>query len=75
MFRRFSLLAVAAALLGGAALMPTTAAAWYDTYHHGWWGPRVYIGAAISYGYGNCYVRRLLPTPWGLRWRLVNRCT
>ena len=27
-----------------------------------------------GYGYGGCYVRRLVPTPWGPRWRLVNRC-
>ncbi len=23
---------------------------------------------------GGCYVRQLVPTPWGPRWRLVNRC-
>ena len=31
-------------------------------------------GPAYSYGYGGCYVRRLVPTPWGPRWRLINRC-
>ena len=30
-----------------------------------------YVG---GYGYGGCYVRRLVPTPWGPRWRLINRC-
>jgi hypothetical protein len=55
-------------------LAPTPAAAWYGGYHHGWWGPRVYFGAPVSYGYGNCYVRELVRTPWGPRWRLVNRC-
>jgi hypothetical protein len=25
-------------------------------------------------GYGGCYVRRAVPTPWGVQWRLVNRC-
>jgi opacity protein-like surface antigen len=82
MFRKLSLAAVAAVALGGAALAPTPAAAWYGGYHHGWngayhygwWGPRVYFGAPVSYGYGNCYVRELLQTPWGPRWRLVNRC-
>jgi hypothetical protein len=81
MFRKLSLVAAAAAL-SGAALGPTPAAAWYGGYHHGWyggyhrawWGPRVYFGAPVSYGYGNCYVRELLQTPWGPRWRLVNRC-
>jgi hypothetical protein len=47
-------------------------------YHRAGWGPRFYgpgyYGAPVSYGYGGCYVRQLLPTPWGPRWRLVNRC-
>ncbi|MFG3592691.1 sulfur globule protein precursor [Bradyrhizobium sp. RDI18] len=44
--------------------------------HHGWgWGPRVVIGGPAYFGgHGGCYVRRLVPTPWGPRWRLVNRC-
>lgn len=40
----------------------------------GWGGPRFYRGPVVSYGYGGCYVRSLVPTPWGPRWRLVNRC-
>ena len=45
-------------------------------HHHGWGGPRVFIGGPAYYGggYGGCYARRLVPTPWGPRWRLVNRC-
>ena len=49
-------------------------------YHRPWWGPRFYVGGPgyygppVSYGYGGCYVREVLPTPWGPRWRLVNRC-
>ena len=43
-------------------------------WHHGWGGPRFYAGGPVSYGYGGCYVRRLVPTPWGPRWRLINRC-
>ena len=31
-------------------------------------------GPAYIGGYGGCYVRRLVPTPWGPRWRLINRC-
>src|SRR5438876_7921717 len=82
MLRKLSLVAVAAASLGAAALAPTSASAW-GGWHHGWhgyhggwgWGgPRVVIGGpAYAYG-GGCYARRLVPTPWGPRWRLVNRC-
>ena len=74
MFRKLSLAAVAAVSLGAAALAPTSASAWGGGWHHGhgWGGPRFY--APVSYGYGGCYVRRLVPTPWGPRWRLINRC-
>ena len=71
-------LAIAAASLGAAALAPTSASAhWYG--HgggwHGWGGPRIVIGGPAYYGggYGGCYVRRLVGTPWGPQWRLVNR--
>ena len=83
MFRKLSLAAVAAVSLGAAALAPTSASAWggghggwHGGWHHGWgWGgPRYFVGSPVSYGYGGCYVRRLVPTPWGPRWRLVNRC-
>ena len=85
LFRKLSLAAVAAVSLGAAALAPTSASAWggwhggYGGWHHGWWGPRIVVGgpgyaAYPAYGYGGCYVRRLIPTPWGPRWRLVNRC-
>ena len=75
MLRKLSLVAIAAASLGVAALVPTSASAWGGWHHGGWgWGgPRVYA-APVSYGYGGCYVRRLVPTPWGPRWRMVNRC-
>jgi hypothetical protein len=84
MLRKFSLVAVAAVSLGAAALAPTAASAW-DGWHGGWhggwhrgwgWGPRVVVGGPVYYGggYGGCYVRRLVPTPWGPRWRLINRC-
>jgi len=38
------------------------------------WGPAYVNGVAVSYGYGLCYQQQLLQTPWGPRWRLVNRC-
>ena len=42
-------------------------------WHRG--GPRFFVGGPAYYGgYGGCYVRRLVPTPWGPRWRLINRC-
>ena len=82
MLRKLSLVAAAAASLGAAALTPTSASAWggwHGGWHHGWVGPRFFAGGPAYYGYGydgyrGCYVRRLVPTPWGPRWRLVNRC-
>jgi hypothetical protein len=78
MLRKLSLAIVAAASLGAAALAPTSASAWtgHGGWHHGWGGPRFFVGgpAYYGYGYGGCYVRRLVPTPFGPRWRLINRC-
>jgi hypothetical protein len=82
MLRKVSLAAVAAVSLGAAALAPTSASAhggwyggWHGGWHHGWWGPRFYAGGpAYAGGYGGCYVRRWVPTPWGPRWRVVNTC-
>jgi hypothetical protein len=83
MLRKLSLVAVAAASLGVAALAPTSASAWGGHGWHGGWhgggwgGPRFFVGGPAYYGYGGyggCYVRRLVPTPWGPRWRLINRC-
>lgn len=81
MLRKLSLVAIAAASLGAAALAPTSASAWWGSGHggwHGWGGPRIVIGAPAYYGggyaYGGCYVKRLVPTPWGPQWRTVNRC-
>jgi hypothetical protein len=84
MLRKLSLVAVAAASLAAAALAPTSASAWGGHgwhggwhgggWHHGWGGPRFFVGGPAYYGHGGCYVRRLVPTPWGPRWRLVNRC-
>jgi len=87
MLRKLSLAAVAAVSLGVAALAPTAASAhWHGGFHgggfhhggfrHHFGGPRFFIGGPsyYSYGYGGCYQRRLVPTPWGPRWRLVNVC-
>jgi hypothetical protein len=84
MFRKLSLAFVAAVSLGAAALAPTSASAWggwHGGWHHGWGGPRFFVGGPAFYGYGygydgygGCYVRRLVPTPFGPRWRLINRC-
>ena len=86
MFRKLSLAVVAAVSLGAAALSPTAASAWgwhggwHGGWHHGWGGPRFFVGGPVYYGsgysdgYGGCYVRRLVATPFGPRWRLINRC-
>ena len=79
MLRKLSLVAIAAASLGAAFLAPTSASAWggHGGWHR-WGGPRIVVGGPAYYGggyaYGGCYVRRLVGTPWGPRWRLVNRC-
>jgi hypothetical protein len=86
LLRKLTLAAVAATSLAVPALAPTSASAWGGHghggwhgggWHHGggWGGPRFFVGGpAYGYAYGGCYVRRLVPTPWGPRWRLVNRC-
>ena len=74
MLRTFWLAALAAASLASVAMTPTAAAACAGGHHHRWCGPPIYLGAPVSYGYGGCYVRELLATPWGPRWRLVDRC-
>ncbi len=88
MLRKLVLAIAAVAAIGGATAVSTTpAAAWHGGGWHGggwhggwrgygWGGPRFYYGGGpyAYYGGGGCYVRRLVPTPWGPRWRLVNRC-
>jgi hypothetical protein len=85
MLRKLGLVVIAAASLGAAALAPTSASAWHGGgWHGGGWhrgggrgGPRVFVGGPAyygGYGYGGCYVRRLVPTAWGPRWRLINSC-
>ena len=85
MLRKVTLGLVAAAAVATAALAPTSASAfgghgWHGGgFHGGWhgggfrhWGGPRFVGA-YAYG-GGCMVRRLVATPWGYRYRLVNRC-
>ena len=87
MFRKIALAFAAATVVAGAALAPTTASAWgghgwgggHGGWHGGWraapvyrgYGPRFY---APRFASGGCYMQRVVPTPWGPRVRMVNRC-
>jgi hypothetical protein len=76
MIRTCTLAAVAAIALGVTAARPSRAAdlpGSYDGYR-GVACPRFYNGVPVSFGFGLCYQRELLQTPWGPRWRLVNHC-
>lgn len=85
MLRKLVLAGAAAVVLGAAAFTPSTASAhgWHGSQggwhggglHRSWAGPQ-FAGRPVYFGggYGGCYVRRLVPTPWGYRERLVNRC-
>ena len=90
MLRKLVLAVATVAALGGATAISTTPAAawgghgWHGGGWHGgggwrggygWGGPRFYYGGGpYAYAGGGCLVRRLVPTPWGYRYRLVNRC-
>jgi hypothetical protein len=80
MFRKLALGLVTAASLGVAGLAPTAASAhpffWHPGFgfHRAFFGPRVFVGGPVYYGGYSCVVRRWVPTPWGFRPRLVNRC-
>jgi hypothetical protein len=53
-----------------------------------WWGPRRFVGYGVGAGFvaagaypyyagyygGGCRRWRVVPTPWGPQWRLVNLC-
>ncbi|MGB3488829.1 MAG: sulfur globule protein precursor [Xanthobacteraceae bacterium] len=84
--KKFAPAFAAVAALAFAALAPSTASAgghhhgfhhhgFHGHFHHGFHGgPRVFIGGPVYAGGYGCTVRRLVPTPHGLRWRWVNRC-
>ena len=82
MFRKLILAAAATAALGLTAGTPTTASAhgWHGHWHgHGHFhGPRFGIGFYPAYygGYGGgCYyVKKLVPTPYGVMPRRVLVC-
>jgi hypothetical protein len=82
MFRKITLALVAAASLSAMALAPTAASAgwkgggwgggWHHHHHHGF-GGLGFVGGGYGGGDG-CYQSRLVPTPFGPRFRLVNVC-
>lgn len=81
MFRKLAIALAATVALGTVTLTASTtpAAAWgwkhHHHHHHGFWGGyRSYGPVYAGYAYGGCYAKRLVSTPWGLRWRWVNVC-
>jgi hypothetical protein len=76
MFRTCTLAAAAAMALGVIAVAPGRAADLGASYPQprGVWCPRFCNGVPVSFGYGLCYQRELVATPWGPRLRLVNHC-
>ena len=80
MFRNLGWAALTAIALGVPAAAPCHAADLGGSYPGGSYGqyrspcPRFCNGVPVSFGYGLCYRQELLQTPWGPRWRLVNRC-
>ncbi len=81
MLRKLVLGLAAVAALSTTALLPTAASAknwkgngWHH-HHHGHFGHGYgYFAGGYGGGYGGCYVKRLVPTPYGLRYRVVNVC-
>jgi hypothetical protein len=84
MFRKLALGLVAAASLGAAAIAPTAASAWdggphhrgYDNYrpYHGFGMNRGWHRSHAYFGPRGCIQQRLVPTPYGPRYRTVNVC-
>lgn len=87
MIRKFILACAAVAALGATAFTPSDASAreWRPVQpmyggghgyygHRNWGGPRFGFAPRYYGSYAGCYQRRLVPTPWGPRWRTVNRC-
>jgi len=74
MIRKLVLALAATAAIGAAAFSPTAASAhWHGHFWHGSYG---YYGYGPTYvGGPDCYrVKRLVGTPFGLRWRRVLVC-
>jgi hypothetical protein len=84
MLRKLTLALVAAASLSAVALAPTAASAHWKGggfggfggfHHHHHWGPGFGVGYfGGGFGGDGCYAPRLVPTPFGLRWRTINVC-
>jgi hypothetical protein len=77
MFRKLILAVAATATLGAAALAPTAASAHPHAHwgHWGHWGRGFGIYAPTYVAAPDCYlVKRLVETPYGLRWRRVTVC-
>jgi hypothetical protein len=77
MIRKLIIALGATVVLGAAALSPTTASAWgHGHWGHGWHGGYGYYGFGPTYvGGSDCYrVKRLVETPFGMRWRRVLVC-
>lgn len=77
MLRKDQAVALIGAVLTVAALGPASAAdlgAGWRSHYRPVWGPDLYNGVPLSYGYGLCYQWTLLPTYRGPRWRLANHC-
>jgi hypothetical protein len=78
MFRKVLLTLAAVAVVGAAAFTATTfatspaGAAPYNYHRHHVWRPAVRFFAAPAYN--SCYVRRVVPTPFGPRVEWVNVC-
>ena len=78
MLRKLTLAIVAAASLSAMALAPTAASAhpWGGGWGGGWGGYHHHWGHGFGIGFvgggDGCYVSRLVLTPYGYRYRIVN---
>ena len=76
MFRKIILSVAALAAIGAATFTITATpagAASYNNHRHYGWRPAVrFYSAPVNYG--SCYVRRVVPTPFGPRVEWINRC-
>ena len=79
MFHKTLIGLAALAVVGAAAFTfsaPTTASAngWQNHRHHNHWRPSVRFSGPAYNSYGSCFVRRIVPTPYGPRVTTVNVC-
>ena len=80
MFRKALFALSALTVLGAAALTPTSASAGWKHHHghgHHGWGKSFYYGGpsyVVSSGYGSCWTKRWVNTPYGPRLQRINIC-